>query len=184
MRVIGGAYKGRRLASFTGLDIRPTSDKVREAVFNILAHGASFRRVLDLFAGTGAFGIEALSRGAEEVVFVDGNPKAITLIKKNIESCLASGASVHKQDAFDAIKTFSRLERRFDLIFVDPPYAAGLLDDLIEAIDVSGILNDDGVIIAESSKRAPLARHLKRLDIFDERRYGDTVIYFIRRTAV
>lgn len=180
MRVIGGRLKGRRLSGFTGLSIRPTSDKVREAVFNILPHGFGFRKVLDLFAGTGAMGIEALSRGAGIALFIDREQKSINTIKKNVEACGVE-ARVFKQDVLKAVRSLSERGEGFDLIFIDPPYDTALFEAALVAIDSGEILEKDGVIVAETSRRAPLSVELKNLEVFDERKYGDTLVYFLRR---
>jgi 16S rRNA (guanine966-N2)-methyltransferase len=106
LRIVSGRFKGKRLASFKGMDIRPTSDKVREAIFNILPREFPFKRALDLFAGTGAMGLEALSRGALEATFVDSGVEAISIIRKNIESCGAE-ARVYRSDAQASLKQFA-----------------------------------------------------------------------------
>ena len=179
MRVVGGIKKGRRLASFTGRSIRPTSDKVREAVFNILPRDFPFKKVLDLFAGTGAMGIEALSRGAGDAVFVDNDRVSIGVIKKNIEACgLESAARIIKKDALDAIRSLSKRGEKFDLIFIDPPYESALVEKSIRAVDEEGILSADGFLVAETSKRAPVSLELSNLERVDERSYGDTLVYF------
>lgn len=182
MRIVAGAFKGRRLSTPKGMDIRPTSDKVREAIFNILPREFPYKRVLDLFAGTGAMGIEALSRGALEATFVDSGAEAISLIRKNLESCGAE-ARIYRSDALASLKQFSRKGEKFDLIIIDPPYSSTLLKEALEAIDSDGILAPGGVIVAETSKRAALEADLKALEAFDERRYGDTVVYFLRPKA-
>src|SRR5512139_37752 len=124
MRITGGRLRGRRLASFRGLEIRPTSDRVREAIFDLLGHHLAGERVLDLFAGTGSLRIEALSRGAAWALFIDRSPKALKLIVKNLKLCglESQGAVLLK----DLLKGFPRrhrlLEEKMDLVFVDPPY--------------------------------------------------------------
>ncbi len=178
MRVIGGIWKGRRLSSFRGLSVRPTSDKVREAVFNILPRDFPFKRALDLYAGTGAMGIEALSRGAEEVVFVDSDPASISIIRKNLESLGYAGAGVLKRDSVSAVRALSKKGERFGLIFIDPPYSSGLVEKTLKAIDEEGITEAKGVIVAEASKRAPALGEFKNIRLFDERKYGDTLVYF------
>jgi len=182
LRIVSGTLKGRRLSTPRGMDIRPTSDKVREAVFNILPREFPFEKVLDLFAGTGAMGLEALSRGAREATFVDSGAEAIALIKKNIESCGVE-ARVYRSGAGDSLKQFARKGEKFDLIIIDPPYSSTLLKEAIEAIDRGGILAPGGAIVAETTKRMALEADLKSLELFDERRYGDTVVYFLRHKA-
>ncbi len=183
MRIIGGELRGRRLASFKGVKIRPTSDKVREAVFNILPKdfGERFKQVLDLFAGTGAMGIEALSRGAKEATFVDSDVLAASLIEKNIMLCRPGAAFFVKRDSLDAIRHLSGKGKVFDLIFIDPPYEAGLAEKVLREIDERGILSPNGVVVAEASKRRPIDKTDLRLECVDERRYGDTVVCFFER---
>ncbi|MBI5888012.1 MAG: 16S rRNA (guanine(966)-N(2))-methyltransferase RsmD [Deltaproteobacteria bacterium] len=190
MRIVGGTCKGRGLSSFKGLSIRPTSDKVREAVFSILFHYAgsgfsgTFRRTLDLFAGTGAMGIEALSRGSAEAVFVDKDPKSAAVIQKNIELCGLSGrASVVRKDVLDAVRLLSMKGERFDLIFIDPPYDSSLTARTLKEIDEQGLLGAGGMVVAETSKRKPLELTLANLTLVDERRYGDTLVYFFASRA-
>ena len=185
MRVVGGKCKGRRLSPFRGLEIRPTPDKVREAVFNILAGGGGgagggrFEKVLDLFAGTGAMGIEALSRGSTEAVFVDMNPGAVSVIKKNLEACgLTESAKVYKREVKGALKTLSARHCRFDLIIIDPPYESSLTEETLKDIEASGLLSPGGIIVAETSKRNPIETGPAGLELLDVRRYGDTSVYF------
>ncbi len=181
MRVIAGRCKGRRLSGPKGASVRPTSDKVREAVFDILPRPFPYSRVLDLFAGTGAMGIEALSRGAAEAVFVDSNASAVRVIKANLEACgLLDTSRVYRRDARDALRTLEKKGERFDAIFIDPPYDTSLVAGTLEEIDNLGLLNPGGVVVAESSKRAPVAPSLASMELADERKYGDTLVYFYR----
>lgn len=180
MRVVGGKCKGRRLTSFKGLSIRPTSDKVREAVFNILPRGLPYKKTLDLFAGTGAMGIEALSRGLAEAVFVDKDSSAASVIHKNLEVCgLEAQARVYKKDIIGALRELSKRGEAFGLIFIDPPYGTGLLEAALKELDSLRLLEEGGCIVAETSKRAPLTEAFKNIKVIDERRYGDTVVYFL-----
>lgn len=158
------------------MSIRPTSDKVREAVFNILPMEFPFKRVLDLYSGTGAMGIEAMSRGAEEAVFVDKDPASTAVLRKNLDA-LGLEAQVLRRDVLDAIGLLKRGEK-FDLIFIDPPYQAGLLDDTLKALDRAALLAPGGYMVAETSKRAPATAVLTGLELIDERKYGDTLVYF------
>ncbi len=159
MRVVGGKLRGKRLGQFKGTDIRPTTDRVREALFNILGTRVDLlgARVLDLFAGTGAVGIEALSRGAAEAWFVDSDPAAIKVIGKNIKACgLEDSAHILTRDAVLTVKGLSRRPEGFDLIFLDPPYSCALLEEVISEVALSGLLAPGGLLVAETSKRAPL----------------------------
>lgn len=190
MRVVGGNNRGRRLVSFEGRSIRPTSDKVRQSVFNILcapdAGVFTFRRVLDIFAGTGALGIEALSRGAAQAVFIDSDPASIAVIKKNIGLCGFTNAEVMAKNHESALKTLAAKKERFDLVFIDPPYASALVYAVISGLGGLGLVETGGIIVAETSVRTPLAsEEIKSLgatfDLIDERKYGDTLIYFFQR---
>ena len=151
MRVITGSARGRRLKTPDGQEIRPTTDNVKESVFNIIQFDIEGRRVLDLFAGTGQLGIECLSRGAAGAVFVDQSPEAVKLVKENLKIC-GMNAAVFREDAL----SFLRHCGRFDLIFVDPPYDAGLYEDVLKTINLVDILSDSGIIIAEARREAAL----------------------------
>ena len=180
MRVVGGACKGRRLVSFKGRDIRPTSDKVREAVFNILTAGSPWRfaAVLDLFAGTGAMGIEALSRGSKAAFFIDGDQASIAVVRKNLAGCgLEDSARVLRKDALSAIRHLSGTGQRFDLVFIDPPYGTTLAPDTLKAVEQEGLLNPEGVAVVETSVRAPLEEGATGFSLAVHRRYGDTLVY-------
>lgn len=146
MRVITGIARGRKLKEPAGLDIRPTADQVKEAMFNICQFDVEGRRVLDLFGGTGQLGIEAASRGAAEVDIVDASPAAVKLIRENVER---SGLSlrVHRGDAL----SFLACCGSYDLIFLDPPYAAGLAEQALEKIKAFDILSNGGIILCESA---------------------------------
>ncbi len=172
MRVIAGRYGGRRLTAPPGTDTRPTSDRVREALFSILGARVAGARVLDLFAGSGALGIEALSRGAAEATFVDAAPAAIRAIRANL-AALGAEAQVVRGDALAALRTAREAARQYDLVFLDPPYrhAGRLAPGLSRGIE--GLLAPGGSVVSESDRREPLALELPLLD---ERRYGDTLI--------
>jgi len=172
VRVIAGTYKGRRLQAPPGLDTRPTSDRVREALFSILGARVEHARVLDLFAGSGALGIEALSRGAREATFVDSAAPAIRAIGANLEA-VGADAVVVRAEARRFLGGASRSARQYDLLFLDPPYrlAASLGSELSEAL--AAVLAPGAAVIAESDRRTPLEVDLP---LEDERRYGDTLI--------
>lgn len=179
MRVIGGVARGRVLKAFKGLSIRPTPDRVREAIFNILPD-PSGKDILDLFAGTGAMGIEALSRGGEQCVFVDKNPVSIRVIKRNLEICgFMNRATILQMDVGKALRSLGKKGGRFNLIFIDPPYQTSLMGETIMAIEDAGLIQSDGIVVAESSKRMVWEGGLKRLKLIDRRVYGDTVVTFL-----
>jgi 16S rRNA (guanine966-N2)-methyltransferase len=169
VRVVAGEFKGRRLHSPRGRRTRPTADKVREALFSILGDVAGLR-VLDLFAGSGALGIEALSRGADTAAFVDDDPRAVEAIRRNLEA-IGVPAEVHRRDVLRFIGDAA--SGGYDLVFVDPPYdsAVRLGGPLSESLPA--VLGDDARIVTESNKRSPL---LLDLPLVLERTYGDTRI--------
>ena len=172
MRVIAGRYGGRRLQAPRGAETRPTSDRVREALFSVLGEGIYGARVLDLFAGSGALGIEALSRGAEAATFVDSAADAVRAINANLDA-LGLKAQVRRSDALRFLHSAPRDARQYDLVFLDPPYrlATRLERELSEALPA--VLAPGAVVVAESDRRAPLALDLP---LHDERRYGDTLL--------
>ncbi len=148
MRVITGAARGRRLKELEGLETRPTADRVKEGVFNIIQFDIEGRRVLDLFAGTGQLGIEALSRGAAAAVFVDQRRDAAALVKENLKlTGLEKNARVV---CGEALAFLSSAGEKFDLVFIDPPYAANLWKNALIAINQFDILSNHGIIVCES----------------------------------
>ena len=151
MRVITGTARGRRLKTPENYDIRPTTDNVKESVFNIIQFDIEGRRVLDLFAGTGQLGIECLSRGAAEAVFIDENTAAVKIVKENLKTC-GFTAAVLQQDALSYLRHCGR----FDLVFVDPPYDSGLYESVLETINSVDILSNGGIIICESRREKTL----------------------------
>lgn len=151
MRVITGTARGRKLIEPKGREIRPTTDMVKEAVFSIVQFDVPGRRVLDLFAGTGQLGIEALSRGARECVFVDSSPEALSLVRRNLSACGFEG-KVLRSDAV----SFLAHGGRFDLVFIDPPYNSGLYEEVLEKAFAFDILTDGGIILVESMRGTPL----------------------------
>ena len=167
MRVITGSARGRRLKTPEGQDIRPTTDNVKESVFNILQFDIEGRRVLDLFAGTGQLGIECLSRGAREAVFIDADRDAVKIVKENLKTCGFS-APVLQQDALSFLNNCGK----FDLIFVDPPYDAGLYEPVLEKINSVDILSDGGIILCESRRETVLPEMRRPYCKKKEYRYG------------
>jgi len=167
MRVITGTARGRKLKEPTGNDIRPTTDQVKEAIFNICQFDVEGRRVLDLFGGTGQLGIEAKSRGAAEVVIIDAARDSVRLIQENVRS-VAMDISVLQADALSYIRS----ARPFDLIFLDPPYDSGLAEKALNAIKEFDILSKGGIIICETRSDTTLQElelpYMKRR----EYRYG------------
>ncbi len=180
MRIIAGDFRGRALASVgkgdAGAHLRPTTDRVRESLFNVLAGGAyddpiTDARVLDLFAGTGALGLEALSRGAAHVTFVDDGRKAQDLLRQNIELLRASASTTIFRN--DARRLGANKGEPYDLIFLDPPYGKRLGEQAIAAAFKHGWVADDALIVWEESADIEVP---ESLELFDQRKYGDTRI--------
>jgi 16S rRNA (guanine(966)-N(2))-methyltransferase RsmD len=180
VRIIAGAYKGRRLAPVKGRT-RPTSAMVREAIFNIVGPAVVEAQVLDLFAGTGALGLEALSRGAKEAVFVEGHPAALAVLHRNINTLgVALQTQVAPLPVMAALKRLARQGRRFSLIFLDPPYGQELLPAALVALATSGLLAAGAMVVAEMGARQEVLALPDFLDFMTTRRYGDTQVAFWR----
>ena len=183
MRIVGGRFGGRVLAVPHGRALRPTSERVREAIFNILEHGVDGfaiegSRVLDLFAGTGALGLEAMSRGARFCLFIDDGPDARGAIRRNADALGVIGrCKIWRRDA--ARLGACAPQPPFDLAFVDPPYGKGLGERALHSLVQGGWLATGAVVVVEESARAEvdIPEHLAR---FDEREYGDTKVLFLR----
>ena len=167
MRVISGSVRGRRLKTPENYDIRPTTDNVKESLFNIIQFDIEGRRVLDLFAGTGQLGIECLSRGADSVVFIDQSREAVKIIKENLKACGLS-APVLQQEALSYLRGCGR----FDLIFVDPPYDSQLYESVLNVINSVDILSDGGIIVCESRRETPMPELAAPYQKRRESRYG------------
>ncbi len=189
MRVIAGIHRSRILKSLKGLALRPTSDRLRETLFNVLGPSVAGSRFLDLFAGTGAIGIEALSRGAAEVVFVENHPPAAALIRRNLASLgIRSGATVLALDAHRALEKLAsrqgRDDTRFDFIFLDPPYAAAKdYSRVLEFLGSADLLASGGIVIAEHHRSFGLPEAAGELLRYRVLKQGDAALSFYRRIA-
>ncbi len=183
MRVVGGQFRGRALATPQDARVRPTSDRVREAVFNILAHGIpdfslQGAKVMDLFAGTGALGIEAVSRGASYCLFVEQDAEARGLIRRNVEAFGLSGVTrIFRRDATDLGPANSR--DAFDLVFADPPYGRGLGEQGVASAATGGWLSSNAVIVLEEAEQSAITLP-EGIREFDRRIWGDTQVVFAR----
>lgn len=167
VRVISGSAKGKRLKEPSDYSIRPTTDKVKESIFNIIQFDIEGRKALDLFAGTGQLGIECLSRGAKSVTFVDKSREAVSIVKQNLDSCGFTGKIV----CGDSIDYLRRGER-FDLILIDPPYMTNLMNNALEIINSVDILTEGGIIICESAREKQLAPLISPYYVMKEYNYG------------
>jgi 16S rRNA (guanine966-N2)-methyltransferase len=193
LRIIGGTARGRRLqtpskstAKYPGQSIRPTADRPREALFSIIGQEVKGATVLDLYAGTGALGLEALSRSAIQAVFVDNNPQAVQLIEKNIESCGFSDRTlVLKRDLSKGLYFLAKQlpETKFSIIFVDPPYRKGLSATMLQEIENTKILTSDALVVVEEETIADFPSVVTELNLVDQRRYGASGFWFYRRIS-
>jgi 16S rRNA (guanine966-N2)-methyltransferase len=183
VRIVAGTLKGRTIASPDHVGVRPTSDRVRESVFNILAHGIEGfdlqgKRVLDLFAGTGALGLEAISRGAAYCLFVEDSAESRALVRKNVEAFGLTGVTrIFRRDATDMGPAGNM--GKFDLALLDPPYGKGLGDRALASLVSGGWLNPGAVVVVEERAGVKLALPTA-LTALDARTYGDTEIMFLR----
>ncbi len=181
LRVISGKLKGKKLFALKGIELRPTSDRVKEAIFDILQDSFQGQDVLDLFAGTGALGIEALSRGARRAVFVEGSDRSRTVLRKNIDACgFQVQAEVLAREVQAGIKILEKRGEAFDLIFLDPPYGKGLALKTLQVLSQGSILAPAALIVAEHSPVEELTA-VPSLERIDWRKYGGTEVSFFHR---
>lgn len=182
MRVITGEFKGRKLESPAVTDkVRPTSDKVKEAMFDILMNDIYGSTVIDLFAGSGALGIEALSRGADKCYFVDSDRSSIRLIKQNISIVGAEDRSVVL--ACDYAKALEKIKEKADIILIDPPYQEGYYRTVLSRIDILDLLDDEGIIITEYASRDEMPEETGSLKLVKTRKYGKTSLGVYRKAV-
>ncbi|CAG9619830.1 16S rRNA (guanine(966)-N(2))-methyltransferase RsmD [Sutcliffiella rhizosphaerae] len=177
MRVVSGKWKGRQLKAVPGMNTRPTTDKVKEAVFNIIGPYFDGGLALDLFGGSGSLGIEAISRGMDKAIFVDKDGKAIQTIKQNVENFnIAEQVEIYRNDALRALNAIKKREIQFDLILLDPPYKKHQLEELIHKISEYNLLNQSGIIMAEHSNEVILPDDIGDFIRTRVETYGITVI--------
>ena len=168
MRVITGSCRGKKLKTLDSLDTRPTSDMVKEAVFSIIQFDVPSAKVLDLFAGSGQMGIEALSRGAEHCVFVDSNPQAVKIVRENVESCgFVKQSRILGMDSLEYLRT---AKSGLDIVFIDPPYRMGLIEKALPLLDEK--LSDGACVICEHERELTLPDEVGRLMLHKRYRYG------------
>jgi 16S rRNA (guanine966-N2)-methyltransferase len=173
MRVISGACKGRPLKAVPGITTRPTTDKVKEALFNMIGPYFEGGLGLDLFAGSGGLGLEALSRGLDKVIFIDREPKAIQTIHENIKACnFGEKAEVYRNDAERAIKALIKRSITFDYLFLDPPYKKQQLVGLMEKVDNHDLVKKDGMVVCEHSFDVELPQAVGRFTQVKHEKYG------------
>jgi len=182
VRIISGKWKGRRIRTFKGMDVRPTSDKVKEAIFNIIRSRLVGSKILDLFAGTGNLGLEALSRGGLKAVFAEINPRVLPILRLNCENFASSeDYEIIPRDAFIAIKELSFREQTFDLIFIDPPYKTRLQPKVLEAIYEAGLLESGGIAVVEHDSQYVQPLSVEDMVMIHVRKYGNISTSVYRR---
>jgi len=181
MRIISGVARGARLITLEGTETRPTLDRVKEPLFSIIQMHIRGAKVLDLFAGSGALGLESLSRGAESAVFADISDRAINVINQNIQKTkFADKATVFQKSYEEVLKQMADEGRVFDLIFLDPPYESGLLENAIQDILKYNLLTKDGLMIVETDSETELQKvQNSGLRIKDIRKYGRVILLFL-----
>lgn len=184
MRVISGKAKGRRLMAPRGGVIRPTADRIKESLFNILPRDFSGMKILELFAGTGNVSIEALSRGAESALLVDVSERSARVIRENLRRLeLSARAQVWVMPVRRALNVVGRQGQKFDVIFLDPPYDQKLVGRALELIASVSPIHPSAVVVAEHSVRETVESNYGFLSLNDQRRYGDTLLSFFRHAA-
>jgi len=183
MRIIAGKYRGRKIKMPKGKGVRPTQDRVREAIFNVIRESLPGSKVLDLYAGSGAFGIEALSRGASLSIFVDNNINCISAIRYNLGQLEIGkqNSQVLKKEAVTAISELNNKSTTFDIIFMDPPYHKGLARNTLIKIDSCDILSGRGLVVLEHFAKDDMPERAESLVRFKQKRYGDTVVSYYRK---
>lgn len=182
MRIISGSARGRRLLPPKNERIRPTADRVKESLFNILTvmmGTFADRRVLDIFAGTGNLGIEALSRGAADALFIDENREAVALVRKNLALAgFVERGKVIQKEALSALRSLDNGASTYGLVFLDPPYQQGLSGEVMTVLAASSLIDDSSVVVVETAARETLPDTFGRLREIDRRVYGDTALAF------
>ena len=181
LRIIGGELKGKKLYTIPGTLIRPTADRLRESIFNILSNQVDEAVVLDLFAGTGALGIEALSRGAKFAVFIDYNKAALSVVERNIKSCSFDNRSqIIRWNIVKNLNCIKSIDLEFDLVFMDPPYNRGIIKPTLLNLHDSGSLGNEACIVVEHSCLEPISETCKEFELIDQRKYGEKLISFMK----
>jgi 16S rRNA (guanine966-N2)-methyltransferase len=178
VRVIGGTYRGRRLRTAEGLEVRPTSDRLRETLFNILAPKIHGSRFLDICAGSGAVGIEALSRGATRATLIERSRRACAVIEANLEALGLKIGEVIRQDALTALKRLQETGAQFDIIFFDPPYASEIYGKAMDMLGTGNLLAPGGLIVVEHRVKAPTESEYGGLRIYRQVKQGESGLAF------
>ncbi|WP_028595628.1 16S rRNA (guanine(966)-N(2))-methyltransferase RsmD [Paenibacillus assamensis] len=177
MRVISGTARGRSLKAVPGMNTRPTTDKVKEALFSMIGPYFDGGTALDLFAGTGGLGIEALSRGVDHAVFIDMDPKAIETIKHNVNVArVAEKAEIFRNDAKRALKALAKRDMKFDLVFMDPPYRMTDADMLLTTMLEQEMLSEQAIVVIEHDSNYTYPEHIGAMACFRNAKYGEIAL--------
>lgn len=173
MRIISGSRRGHRLLEFDGMDVRPTTDRVKESIFNLIQGYVTDSVCLDMFAGSGALSFEAVSRGARRAVMLDKDKRSIDIIRKNAKSLdFLDLCEIRNEDCFDYA---ARTKEKFDIIFLDPPYNKGFIEPVLHAIVKNDLLTDEGIVVLESDD-TDFSGEFEGLTVLKQRKYGRTYI--------
>jgi 16S rRNA (guanine966-N2)-methyltransferase len=182
MRIIAGKYKGHQLVSFQADHIRPTTDRVKESLFNMIQGYVDGARVLDLFSGTGNLGLEALSRGASEVTFVEKNKKSIEILKKNISKLkIEEEFEIFQKDVLTYLSAYEG--EPFDIIFADPPFTEAMAHDVMLKAKDSRVFHSETLFMIESARKEKILDDYETLARYDHREFGDKVLSFFKKKA-
>lgn len=178
MRIISGHYKGRKLSSTKSLHIRPTTDRVKEYIFNVLHDFPMNKTIVDIFSGSGNLGIEAISRGAHKIVFVDNSFESLDILKKNLDALKIPDQNIQIVKS-DAIKFVKKNQIPFDLYFLDPPFKYPELQQLLDTLFNTGYINAESIIVLENEISNPINESSKSYDIIKQKKFGRSLINFI-----
>lgn len=181
MRIIAGLAKGRKILSPEGMETRPTLDRVKESIFNIIQGYVTDSRVLDVFAGTGSLGLEAVSRGASECSLVDKGTRTFELLKQNVEHLkFTDKCNCYNMDSYTALNEFAKKSKQFDIIFIDPPYSKEMIPPAFDIISKNSILHKDGIIVTKIDSEETIFEGNGKIVLIDYRVYGNTTVCFYR----
>jgi 16S rRNA (guanine(966)-N(2))-methyltransferase RsmD len=182
VRVISGTARGKRLKAPRGMDTRPITDMIKEALFNVIGNKIIAATLLDLFAGSGSVGIEALSRGAQMVIFIDNNINSVQTIRENLSNCgFKENFELYRNDVFRAIAILDQRKIKFDYIYADPPFTVqSIFSPLLKAIDQSSLLASEGILIIRSPRKMNLTAKLSRLQEYRFDNYGESTLHYYR----
>lgn len=184
LRVIAGKARGKKLKAPAGTNTRPVTDMIKEAIFNVLGQDMENYRFLDLFAGSGSMGIEALSRGAAQVVFIDRDYGSVRIIKENLENCgfNQENYQVFKNDVFKAVDILEKKSANFDFIYVDPPFTdEEIFDRIMRKLDQTHLLTDDGILLIRTRRKKKLTEGLRHLRKYRMNDYGESTLHYYKR---